>query len=100
MHSGYGKLEVIRGVSLSLVAGEIVAMIGPNGAGKSTLLRTIIGFLRPTSGALRLGGESIAGLRPHQLVRRGIAYVMQGHHVLPFLNMPKPGPLPKKMDYW
>ena len=87
MHSGYGKLEVIRGVSLSLVAGEIVAMIGPNGAGKSTLLRTIIGFLRPTSGALRLGGESIAGLRPHQLVRRGIAYVMQGHHVLPSLTV-------------
>lgn len=87
MHSGYGTLEVIRGVSLSLGAGEIVAMIGPNGAGKSTLLRTIFGFLRPTSGTLQLNGEPIAGLRPHQMVRRGIAYVMQGHNVLPGLTV-------------
>ena len=87
MHSGYGTREVIRGVSLSLGAGEIVAMIGPNGAGKSTLLRTIFGFLRPTRGTLHLDGESIAGVRPHQMVRRGIAYVMQGHNVLPGLSV-------------
>ena len=62
-------------------------MIGPNGAGKSTLLRTIFGFLRPARGLLQLSGESIVGLLPHQMVRRGLAYVMQGHNVLPGLTV-------------
>jgi branched-chain amino acid transport system ATP-binding protein len=87
LHSGYGQLEVIRGVSLSVSLGEIVAMIGPNGAGKSTLLRTIFGFLAPTRGEIWLDGQAVHGLRPPQRLRYGIAYVMQGHSVLPNLTV-------------
>ncbi len=87
VHSGYGKLEVIRGVSVSVGPGEIVAMIGPNGAGKSTLLRTIFGFLPPTRGGIWLDGTAVHGLRPPQALRQGIAYVMQGYSVLPNLTV-------------
>ncbi len=87
IHSGYGKFEVIRGVSLAIAAAEIVAMIGPNGAGKSTLLRTIFGFLPPTNGRIWLNGQEIHRLRPPQVLRRGLAYVMQGHNVLPNLSV-------------
>lgn len=87
VHSGYGKRDVIHGVTLALATAEIVAMIGPNGAGKSTLLRTIFGFLPLTHGRIALNGEEIHGLRPPQVLRKGIAYVMQGHNVLPNLSV-------------
>jgi len=87
IHSGYGTQEIVRGVSLQLVSAELVAMIGPNGAGKSTLLRTIFGFLHPTRGGIWLNGEEIHRLRPPQVLRRGIAYVMQGHNILPNLTV-------------
>ena len=87
VHSGYGKLEVVRGVSLSVRPGEIVTMIGPNGAGKSTLLRTIFGFLPLTRGSIWLGEAPIHHLRPPEVLRRGIAYVMQGYNVLPNLTV-------------
>lgn len=87
LHSGYGQREVIRGVSLSVGSGEIVAMIGPNGAGKSTLLRTIFGFLPMTRGEIWLDSQAVHGLRPPQRLRHGIAYVMQGHNVLPNLTV-------------
>jgi branched-chain amino acid transport system ATP-binding protein len=85
--SGYGTLEVVHNVSLSVRAGEIVAMIGPNGAGKSTVLRTIFGFLRPTQGTIWLSGVPLHHLRPPQVLRKGIAYVMQGYNVLPNLTV-------------
>lgn len=87
VHSGYGTREVVRGVTLTLAPAELVAMIGPNGAGKSTLLRTIFGFLHPTRGRIRLNGEEIHRFRPPQVLRRGIAYVMQGHNILPNLTV-------------
>lgn len=87
VHVGYGTQEIVRGVSLSLQPAEFVAMIGPNGAGKSTLLRTIFGFLHPTHGHIQLNGEEIHQLRPPQVLRRGIAYVMQGHNILPNLSV-------------
>ncbi len=87
IHSGYGTQEIVRGISLQLVPAELVAMIGPNGAGKSTLLRTIFGFLHPTQGSIWLNGEEIHQLPPPQVLRRGIAYVMQGHNVLPNLTV-------------
>jgi ABC-type branched-subunit amino acid transport system ATPase component len=87
VHSGYGTQEIVRGISLQLVAAELVAMIGPNGAGKSTLLRTIFGFLHPTRGGIWLNGEEIDRLRPPEVLRRGIAYVMQGHNILPNLTV-------------
>lgn len=85
--SGYGALEVVRGVSLSVRPGEIVTMIGPNGAGKSTVLRTIFGFLPPRRGEIWLNGVSLRHLRPPQVLRAGVAYVMQGYNVLPNLTV-------------
>jgi ABC-type branched-subunit amino acid transport system ATPase component len=64
-------------VTFGIDDGEIVAVVGPNGAGKSTLLTTIAGLQRPTSGSMRLAGESIVGLAAHRIRRKGIAMVMQ-----------------------
>jgi ABC-type branched-subunit amino acid transport system ATPase component len=85
VHAGYGQQEILRGISLGVRSGEMVCVIGPNGAGKSTLIRTIFGFLRPVRGAIRFAGEMIAGLRPPEVLRRGIAYVPQG--VSAFLDL-------------
>ncbi len=64
VHAGYGKLEILKGVSLQVHEGEIVALIGPNGAGKSTVLKTIFGFLQPTQGSLLFQGKEIGGWTP------------------------------------
>ncbi len=87
VHAGYGQQEVLRGVTLAVRPGEIVCIIGPNGAGKSTLLRTVFGFLRPTSGAVRFEGTSLVGRRPPEILRQGIAYVPQGISALPNLSV-------------
>jgi len=76
--AGYGHVPVIRDVSLTVGAGEIVTLIGANGAGKSTLLKAIAGLLHPTSGRVLLGGEDITGTPPERLVRRGLALVPEG----------------------
>jgi len=77
VRSGYGRLEILQGVSLSVAPGAIVGVIGPNGAGKSTLLKTIFGYLAPFSGGITLDGESLVGLRPDQILRRGAGFVAQ-----------------------
>jgi len=77
VYASYGRFDVLRGISLGVTAGEIVAVLGPNGAGKSTLLKTIAGFLAPRRGSIRLEGEEVGGLRPPALLGRGVAYVMQ-----------------------
>ncbi len=77
LRSGYGQLEVLQGVSLAVPAGEIIGVIGPNGAGKSTLLKTIFGYLPPFAGTIIFEARDLAGLRPDQIVRRGIGYVAQ-----------------------
>ena len=85
--AGYGRLDILHGVSLSVRAGEIVSVIGPNGAGKSTAFKTIVGFLPPRSGRVIFNGESIAGLRPDRVLRRGLAYVPQGRIVFPQMTV-------------
>jgi branched-chain amino acid transport system ATP-binding protein len=80
---GYGKIDILHGVSLNVGPGEIVSVIGPNGAGKSTAFKTIVGFLRPRSGRVVFNGEEITGLRPDLVLRRGLAYVPQGRLVFP-----------------
>ena len=70
VHAGYGEIEVLRGVSAQVAAGEIVSIIGANGAGKSTLLRTVFGMVRPSRGRIRLGGDEIAGESPVRVLRR------------------------------
>ncbi len=73
----YGRLPALRGVSLDVAAGEIVALLGSNGAGKSTLLKAVSGLLAPTGGSIRFGGEEIAGRRPSALVRRGLVHAAE-----------------------
>ncbi len=85
--SGYGDMEVLHDVSLTLDSDEIVTVIGPNGAGKSTLMKTIFGLLKPTTGDVFFEGERITGLSPDQIVRRGMAYVPQVENVFPSLTV-------------
>ncbi len=87
IEAGYGRLPVLRGVTLRVGAGEVVAVIGPNGAGKSTTFRVIVGLLPPRAGRVRLDGEEITGRRPDEVLRRGLAYVPQGRIVFPQMTV-------------
>jgi branched-chain amino acid transport system ATP-binding protein len=82
----YGKVVALKGLSLRVDEGELVAMLGANGAGKSTTLRGISGLLKPQSGSIRFMGHSIAGLSPESIVRLGIAHVPEGRRVFPGLT--------------
>jgi ABC-type branched-subunit amino acid transport system ATPase component len=79
--AGYDRAPVIRGLSLSVAAGEVVALIGANGAGKTTTLRAISGLVRTMAGVVRLEGEDLAGVSPTERVRRGIVHVPQGRGI-------------------
>lgn len=87
VHSGYGKFEVLKGVSIEVQEREIVSVIGPNGAGKSTLLKTIFGFLKPFQGRVVFDGGDITGWSPPDVLRQGISYVMQHYSVFPDLTV-------------
>src|SRR6266542_5919290 len=83
----YGGVAALKGVSVALAPGSIVALIGANGAGKTTLLRTISMLNRPTTGEIRYAGQRIDGLRPHQVVARGIAHVPEGRRLFPEMTV-------------
>ncbi len=85
--SGYGRKQVLHGVSLSVEAGEIVALIGHNGAGKTTLLKTLFGLLPPRGGEVRYAGRPIAGRKPALNVRDGLSFVPQGHGIFTDLTV-------------
>jgi len=86
--AGYGRGdEILKGVSLRVEEGEIVAIIGPNGAGKSTLLKTVAGLLRPARGTIHLRDAAIHGLPPREIARRGIAFVPQEANVFATLSV-------------
>jgi len=85
--AGYAEVEVLRGVSLAVRAGEIVCIIGANGAGKSTLLRTVFGMVQPSAGAIRFAGEDIARRSSLEVLRRGIGYVPQGRCNFPAMSV-------------
>src|SRR5262245_41891554 len=74
----YGAVAAIRGVSLTVAAGEVVALLGGNGAGKSTMLRAISGLVRPRGGRIKLAGETIHRLSPARIVRLGIGHCPEG----------------------
>ena len=79
--SGYGDVQVLRDVSLTVDEGEIVSIVGANGAGKSTLIRTIMGTLPARAGEIRFMGERIDALPPHRIARLGVAQVMEGRRL-------------------
>ena len=83
----YGEVQILNDVSLHVEAGEIVGLLGRNGAGKTTTLRAIMGLVRPRSGTIRLDGTELGRLRPHEIPRRGIAYVPQGRRLFPYLTV-------------
>jgi branched-chain amino acid transport system ATP-binding protein len=83
----YHDFQALRDVSMSIDAGQIVAVIGANGAGKSTLLNSIAGLIRVDRSCIRLDGESTGGLRPSSLVARGISLVPEGRRLFPSLSV-------------
>lgn len=85
--ASYGKIQALKGVSLEVSQGEIVALIGANGAGKSTSLRTISGLLRPVSGSIRFEEEAIHSLPPETIVNRGVVQVPEGRKIFPGLSV-------------
>ena len=85
--AGYGRLEILHGVSLSVEAGSVTGIIGPNGSGKSTLLKTIAGFLTPQRGQIRFRGTDITGLTPHEILRHGVMFMPQGQRIFPRLTV-------------
>ncbi|RST84644.1 ABC transporter ATP-binding protein [Aquibium carbonis] len=87
LRKSFGRMEIIRGVDLAVVQGERHAIIGPNGAGKSTLFHLVSGHLRPSAGAIRLRGESIEGLPPQSINRRGLSRSFQVTNIFPRLSV-------------
>ena len=84
---GYGAINALHGISLSVAPGSIVTLIGSNGAGKTTTLKTVSGLLKPKSGEILYEGKNIAGLPPHEIVRRGLAHVPEGRMVFANLSV-------------
>jgi ABC-type branched-subunit amino acid transport system ATPase component len=85
LNSGYGFLQILRNVSMTIDDGEYVCLVGPNGAGKSTTLKTIAGLLTPSSGELLFKGETIAGIGGHRVARKGVVLVSEEMNL--FTNM-------------
>lgn len=81
VHTYYGQIHALKGVSLTVDKGEIVTLIGANGAGKSTLLKTTSGLLRPRQGVIRLDGDEITQYPPHEIVTKGVVQVPEGRRI-------------------
>ena len=87
LHARYGAADVLKGLSLRVDEGEIVALLGANGAGKSTTLRAISGLVPHVSGKLDFAGQSLIGRKPEAIVRLGVAHVPEGRRVFPGLTV-------------
>jgi branched-chain amino acid transport system ATP-binding protein len=87
VHTYYGSIHALKGISLSIEGGEIVTLIGSNGAGKSTTLRTISGLLRPRRGAILLEQRRLDQLLPHEIVSLGVIHVPEGRRIFPRLTV-------------
>ena len=83
----YGQVSALRDVSISVNAGEAVALVGANGAGKSTLFKSIVGFLRPRSGRLQFLGRDMSGVSPERRARLGLGYAPEGRRVFPGMTV-------------
>jgi neutral amino acid transport system ATP-binding protein len=88
VHAGYIKdVDILQGINMKVFSGELVTIIGPNGAGKSTLAKAIFGLLTPHQGQILFQGENIAGLKPDQIVPKGVGYVPQLANVFRSLSI-------------
>lgn len=85
--SAYGSAQVLNGASLSVQAGEVLALLGRNGVGKTTLLKTIMNLVAPTGGELMLDGRRLNGLQTHEIARAGVGYVPQGRGIFDKLTV-------------
>lgn len=87
VHCGYGNIEIIKGISLTVEKGQIVAIIGANGAGKTTTLKTIAGLLPVRSGSITFDGNDITKVKPHDVVKMGISQIPEGRQVFSELSV-------------
>jgi branched-chain amino acid transport system ATP-binding protein len=87
IYSGYGKIEILHGISLRAKRNEIVSIIGPNGAGKTTILKTIFGVLTAKKGTIKFKGKDVTNYPPDKIVKMGMALVPQGRAVFPSLTV-------------
>jgi len=87
IHSYYGHIHALKDVSISVEKGEIVTIIGANGAGKSTMLKTTSGLLKPRQGTIRLEGEEITRMKPHEIVMKGVVQVPEGRRIFGTLTV-------------
>ncbi len=87
LRAGYGAIEVLRGISLKVGAGEIVAVLGANGVGKTTLNNTISGILRARGGTIRFDGQDITNAAPTSIVEAGLIHVPEGRKIFPNMNV-------------
>jgi branched-chain amino acid transport system ATP-binding protein len=87
IHTYYGKSHILHGVSLAVAPGEVVGLLGRNGVGKSTTLKTIMGLVRPSQGTVMLEGETVSGVAPYKLARRGIGYVPEDRRIFRVLTV-------------
>lgn len=87
VHGGYGSMNILNGVNMTLYADEVGVIVGPNGAGKSTMLKAVFGLLNVNQGEILLNGQPIHNLPPNQLVERGMGFVPQEKNVFPSLSV-------------
>ena len=87
IHSYYGNIHALKGISISVEEGEIVSLIGANGAGKTTTLRTISGLIKPRTGSVTLNGEDLANYKAHEIVYKGVAMVPEGRGIFARLTV-------------
>ncbi|MFG1421624.1 ABC transporter ATP-binding protein [Roseixanthobacter liquoris] len=87
LHAGYGKVDVLHGVSIEVAKGHVVSLIGSNGAGKTTTMRAISGMIAPKEGRILLNGKDISGLQSYEIASRGLAHSPEGRRVFPTLSV-------------
>ena len=87
LHAGYGNIDVLHGISLTVPKGKVVSLIGSNGAGKTTTMRAISGMIKPKRGAVMLNEQDVTGLDAHRIARRGLAHSPEGRRVFPTLSV-------------
>src|SRR5674476_216153 len=87
LQAGYGKVQVLHGISIQVPKGKIVTLIGSNGAGKTTTMRAVSGMIKPTAGKITLAGQDVTGLESHQIAKHRLAHSPEGRRVFPTLSV-------------